>query len=81
MLVTEAMLNGMSRMSKIDGVWVCSLAEFKGLSHVLRETVIQISHAVATQPKVAVHCWQALGELATLSDWHFGQLGFALGMG
>ena len=48
-LVTEAMPNGMSRMGQVEGVWVCTFAEFKGLSHVLRETVIQISHAVATQ--------------------------------
>ena len=48
-LVTEAMPNGMSRMGLVEGVWVCSFAEFKGLSHVLRESVIQISHAVATQ--------------------------------
>jgi hypothetical protein len=48
-LVTEAMPNEMSRMGLVEGVWVCSFAEFKGLSHVLRESVIQISHAVATQ--------------------------------
>jgi hypothetical protein len=48
-LVTEAMPIGMSRMGLLEGVWVCSFAEFKGLSHVLRESVIQISHAVATQ--------------------------------
>ena len=48
-LVTEAMPTGMSRMGLVDGVWVCTFAEFKGLSLVLRESVIQISHAVATQ--------------------------------
>ena len=48
-LVTETMPNGMPRMGLVEGVWVCSFAEFKGLSHVLRESVIQISHAVATQ--------------------------------
>ena len=48
-LVTEAMPNGMSRMGQVEGVWVCTFAEFKGLSHVLRESVIQISRAVATQ--------------------------------
>jgi hypothetical protein len=48
-LVTEAMPNGMSRMGLVDGVWVCTFAEFQGLSLVLRESVIQISHAVATQ--------------------------------
>ena len=48
-LVTEAMPNGMSRMGLVEGVWVCSFAEFQGLSHVLRESVIQISRAVTTQ--------------------------------
>ena len=48
-LVTEAMPTGMSSMGLVDGVWVCSFAEFKSLSLVLRESVIQISHAVATQ--------------------------------
>ena len=48
-LVTEAMPTGMSRMGLVDGVWVCTFAEFQGLSLVLRESVIQISHAVATQ--------------------------------
>ena len=48
-LVTEAMPNGMSRMGLVEGVWVCSFAEFQGLSHVLRDSVIQISRAVTTQ--------------------------------
>jgi hypothetical protein len=48
-LVTETMPNGMSQMGMVDGVWICSFSEFKGMSHVLRESVIQISHAVATQ--------------------------------
>ena len=39
----------MSRMGLVDGVWVCSFSEFKGISNVLRESLIQLSHAVATQ--------------------------------
>jgi len=48
-LITETMPSGMSRMGMVDGVWVCTYAEFQGLTHVLREQVIRISHAVATQ--------------------------------
>ncbi|NNF15255.1 MAG: DUF2130 domain-containing protein [Gammaproteobacteria bacterium] len=48
-LVTETMPNGMEQMGLVEGVWVCEFSEFKGLSHVLRESVIQLSRAVATQ--------------------------------
>lgn len=48
-LVTEAMPSDMERMGLKDGVWVCSFAEFKGLSAVLRESVIQISKVVVSQ--------------------------------
>jgi hypothetical protein len=48
-LVTEAMPSNMPRMGLREGVWVCSFEEFKGLSAVLRETVIKLSEAVASQ--------------------------------
>lgn len=48
-LVTEAMPPGMEHLGMVDGVWVCGFAEFKGLSQVLRESVIDVSRAVATQ--------------------------------
>lgn len=48
-LVTEAMPPGLERMGQIDGVWVCTFAEFKGLAGVLRESVIQLSNALSTQ--------------------------------
>lgn len=48
-LVTEVMPSGLDRMGLVDGVWVCTFDEFKGLSTVLRESVIQLSHAIATQ--------------------------------
>jgi len=48
-LVTDAMPTDMDRMGLKDGVWVCSFQEFKGLSTVLRETVIKLSQAVASQ--------------------------------
>ena len=48
-IVTDAMPKDMERMGLKDGVWICSFDEFKGLCFVLRETVVQISNAVATQ--------------------------------
>jgi hypothetical protein len=48
-LVTEVMPADMERMGFRDGVWVCSFDEFKGLCTVLRESVIQLSSAIATQ--------------------------------
>ncbi len=48
-LVTESMPTDMDRMGPRDGIWVCSFEEFKGLCVVLRESVIRLSTAVATQ--------------------------------
>ncbi|SHM35826.1 DUF2130 domain-containing protein [Flavobacterium chilense] len=48
-LVTEVMPAGMDRMGMRDGIWICTYEEFKGLSAVLRQSLIQISHAVQAQ--------------------------------
>lgn len=48
-LVTEAMPSGHDRIANLNGVWVCSYEEFKGLCLVLRESVIQVSLALASQ--------------------------------
>lgn len=48
-LVTEAMPSDMPRMGLRDGIWICSFEEFKGLCQVLRESIIRMSMAVATQ--------------------------------
>ncbi len=48
-LVTEVMPSGLDRIGMMDGVWVCTFEEFKGLSAVLRESIIQLSLAMATQ--------------------------------
>lgn len=48
-LVTDARPAGLERMGIKDGVWICSYEEFKGLCTVLRETVIQLGLAVASQ--------------------------------
>ncbi len=41
-LVSEVMPNELERMGLMDGIWVCSYEEFKGLSAVLREGVIKV---------------------------------------
>src|SRR5690554_102308 len=48
-LVTEVMPSDMDRLGLKDGIWICSYEEFKGLCFVLRESIIQISNAIATQ--------------------------------
>jgi hypothetical protein len=48
-LVTEVMPADMERMGLKEGVWVCTFEEFKGLSAVLRESVIKLSDAKASQ--------------------------------
>jgi hypothetical protein len=48
-LVTDARPAGLERMGIKDGVWICSYEEFKGLCTVLRETVIQLGLAAASQ--------------------------------
>ena len=48
-LVTDALPSDMERMGLREGVWICTFSEFKGLCHVLRESIIQISNAVSSQ--------------------------------
>jgi hypothetical protein len=48
-LVTEAMPAGMERMAYRDGVWICSWMEFKGLSNVLRESIISMHRVISQQ--------------------------------
>lgn len=48
-LVSEARPSGHERLCQLDGVWVCTFDEFKSLSAVLRDSVIQYSRALATQ--------------------------------
>ncbi len=47
--VTDALPNGMERMGLYDGVWICTFEEFKGLCFVIRENIIAIDMAIATQ--------------------------------
>ena len=48
-LVTQAMPAGMERLGQKEGIWICSFEEFKGLSKVLRETIIKLSSAKISQ--------------------------------
>lgn len=41
-LVTTVYPNGMDRMGFVDGIWVCSLDEFKGSVSLLRESLIRV---------------------------------------
>jgi len=45
-LVTSVYPNDMERMGFIDGIWVCSLDEFKGSASLLRESLIRIHKTV-----------------------------------
>lgn len=48
-LVTEVMPADMDRMGLKDGIWICTFEEFKGLSIVLRQSLIQLSQAILSQ--------------------------------
>ncbi|MBC7417851.1 MAG: DUF2130 domain-containing protein [Pedobacter sp.] len=48
-LVTECLPSDMQRMGWIDRILVCTYQEFKGISGVVREHVIQLHHAKQTQ--------------------------------
>jgi len=48
-LVTEVMPAGMDRLGMKEGIWICTFEEFKGLSNVLRESIIRLSAAIASQ--------------------------------
>jgi hypothetical protein len=48
-IVTEVMPQGMERMGLREGVWICSFEEFKGLCFVIREHILALDLAVASQ--------------------------------
>ncbi len=45
-LVTSVYPNDMDRMGFVDGIWVCSLDEFKGSASLLRESLIRVHKSV-----------------------------------
>lgn len=48
-LVTDVFPKGMERVGLVEGIWVCSYDEFKGLCVVLRKNIIQLSTAISAQ--------------------------------
>lgn len=48
-LVSEVIPDSIDKVGLIDGVWVCTYQDFKSLVLVIRENVIKISEAYATQ--------------------------------
>ena len=48
-IVTQAMPKGLDRFGEKDGVWVCSFAEVKALTHVLRDSIVRIAQATTGQ--------------------------------
>ncbi|MEL6123716.1 MAG: DUF2130 domain-containing protein [Bacteroidota bacterium] len=48
-LVTSTMPKELDRMGLIDGVWVCTYSEFKGLCAVLRQQIVNLHQAIQTQ--------------------------------
>lgn len=48
-LVTEVLPADMNRMGYRDGIWICSYPEFKGLSSVLRESIISMHRVLSQQ--------------------------------
>lgn len=48
-LVTDALPNGMDRMGLYQGVYVCKYDEFKGLAAILRQQLIHLNFATASQ--------------------------------
>jgi len=48
-IVTQAMPKDLDRFGEINGVWVCTFAEVKALSHVLRDGIIRVFNASKSQ--------------------------------
>lgn len=48
-IVTEVLPKDMVRMGLKEGVWICTFEEFKGLSAVLRDSIIRINSVIVSQ--------------------------------
>lgn len=48
-LVTEVLPSDMERMGMKEGIWICTYQEFKGLSAVLRQSIVQIGAVLSSQ--------------------------------
>jgi hypothetical protein len=48
-IVTESMPEGIDKIGKIDGVWICRFEDVRGLSLVLRESLILLQSVIISQ--------------------------------
>jgi hypothetical protein len=48
-IVSEAMPEGMTRFGAIEGIWVCSFAEFKALAQIFRNNLSRIGEILSSQ--------------------------------
>jgi hypothetical protein len=48
-IVTEAFPEGMCRFGEIEGIWVCTFAEFKALALLFRHNLVRMGEVVASQ--------------------------------
>ena len=48
-IVTQTMPKDLDRFGEVNGVWVCSFAEVKALSHVLRDGILRVFQASKSQ--------------------------------
>lgn len=48
-IVTDVFPDGMTRFGCVEGIWVCSFAEFKALSILFRQNLIRIGEVIASQ--------------------------------
>jgi hypothetical protein len=48
-IVTETLPDGINKIGQIDGIWICSFNDVKGLVMVIRESLIKISAAHSSQ--------------------------------
>jgi len=48
-IVTEAMPEGIDKIGQIDGVWICQFEDVKGLSLVIRESLVLLQSVVISQ--------------------------------
>ncbi len=48
-IITEAMPDGLDKIGQREGIWICSYNDFKGLVLVLRESLLKINDAYASQ--------------------------------
>lgn len=48
-IITEALPEGIDKIGQMEGVWICSFNDFKGLVLVLRESLIKLNEAYSSQ--------------------------------